>query len=78
MILILWKAFFVHCSQPDSVVEFKENLAENIFACMEMSKQSYTDVILMPQKRFQDYLKWKTKLEEEKQKRFDEETKKYG
>jgi hypothetical protein len=32
----------------------------------------------MPVKRFQDYLKWKTQLEEEKQKRLEEETKKYG
>jgi hypothetical protein len=45
---------------------------------MEMSRQSYTDTILMPVKRFLDYLKWKSKLEEEKQKRFDEESSKYG
>jgi len=45
---------------------------------MEMSKQSYVDVILMPVKRFQDYLKWKSQLEEQKQKRFEEESKKYG
>jgi len=35
---------------------------------MEMSKQSYSDVMAMPVKRFQDYMKWKTDLEEEKQK----------
>ena len=35
---------------------------------MEMSKQPYGDVMLMPVKRFQDYLKWKTDLEDEKQK----------
>jgi len=35
---------------------------------MEMSKQSYNDTMLMPVKRFQDYLKWKTDLEDEKQK----------
>jgi len=45
---------------------------------MEMSKQSYVDIMLMPVKRFKDYLTWKSKLEEEKQKRFDEESKKYG
>ena len=45
---------------------------------MELSKSSYPDVMLMPVKRFQDYLKWKSKLEEEKQKRFEEESKKYG
>jgi hypothetical protein len=45
---------------------------------MEMSGQSYMDATLMPVKRFQDYLKWKSQLEEEKQKRFEEESKKYG
>jgi hypothetical protein len=45
---------------------------------MEMSRQSYTDAMLMPVKRFYDYLKWKTQLEEEKQKRFAEESKKHG
>lgn len=45
---------------------------------MEMSKQSYTDVILMPVKRLHSYMKWKSRLEEEKQKKFDEETKKHG
>jgi len=45
---------------------------------MEMSGQSYTDTILMPVKRFIDYLKWKSQLEEEKQKRFEEESKKHG
>ncbi len=42
---------------------------------MEMSKQSYKDVIFMPIKKFYDYLKWKSDLEEEKQKIMDEETK---
>jgi len=48
-------------------------MAENIFACMEMSHQSYTEVVMMPVKRFYDYLKWKTKLEEERQKKIEEE-----
>ena len=36
---------------------------------MEMSKQSYDECMSMPLNRFQDYMKWKSKLEEEKQKR---------
>lgn len=40
---------------------------------MEMSRQSYHDVIHMPVKRFYNYLKWKTDLEEEKQKQIQEE-----
>jgi len=41
---------------------------------MELSGQSYTDTILMPVKKLQDYLKWKSQLEEEKQKRIQEDT----
>jgi len=78
MILILWKAFFAHCFQPDDVVEFKSNLAENIFSCMELSGQSYIDITFMPIKRFLDYLKWKSNLEDDKQKKYAEESKKYG
>ena len=40
---------------------------------MEMSKQSYKDVMTMPVKRFYNYLKWKNDLEEEKQKMMLEE-----
>jgi len=32
-----------------------------------MSKQSYDQVVAMPIKRFYNYLKWKSDLEEEKQ-----------
>lgn len=39
---------------------------------MEMSKQSYFDIMMMPVKRFQDYLKWKTALEEEREKKMIE------
>ena len=43
---------------------------------MELGKQGYFDVVTMPVKRFKDYLKWKSKLEEEKQKKYDEEVRK--
>jgi len=35
---------------------------------MEMSNQSYIEVASMPVKRFFNYLKWKTDLEEERRK----------
>jgi len=41
---------------------------------MEMSKQSYIETIMMPVKRFQDYLKWKSDLEDERKKMIQEET----
>ena len=40
---------------------------------MEMSTQSYPATIEMPVKRFQNYLKWKAKLEDDKKKALDEE-----
>lgn len=40
---------------------------------MEMSGQSYDEVSNMPVQRFMDYIKWKTKLEEEKNKKIKEE-----
>ena len=43
---------------------------------MEMSKQSYTEIMAMPVKRFQNYLKWKVTLEEERQKKIVEGTSK--
>lgn len=43
---------------------------------MEMSKQSYHETMLMPVKRFQDYMKWKSDLEDEKQRLILEEVSK--
>ena len=43
---------------------------------MEIGKQSYTDVMQMPIKRLYNYLKWKSDLEDEKQKLIEEVTKK--
>jgi len=40
---------------------------------MEMSKQSYVDIVAMPVQRFYSYLKWKSDLEEEKKKIITEE-----
>jgi len=40
---------------------------------MELSKQPYTDTIEMPINRFQNYLRWKIKLDEDKKKALDEE-----
>jgi len=47
-----------------------------MYTCMELSRQSYDQVANMPVKKFYDYMKWKTDLEEDKQKRIEEETKK--
>ena len=53
-------------------------MREDIFSCMELSKQSYNEVLSMPHKRFTDYIKWKTELEEEKEKKYEELTSNLG
>ncbi len=64
--------------QPDNVENYRKSLAADIYTCMELSAQSYIDVVNMPVKKFYDYMKWKTDLEEEKQRRIDEESKKHS
>jgi hypothetical protein len=49
-----------------------------VYACMEMSKQSYVECMIMPFKRLQDYMTWKARLEDEKQKKMSEEMSKHG
>ena len=73
MTLILWTTFFVWCTQSNSINRYRDTLDKNIYSCMEMSKQSYADVTKMPVKKFYDYLKWKSTLEEEKRKMMLEE-----
>jgi len=47
---------------------------ENLFSCMELTKQQYyPSLMLMPINRFHSFLKWKAKLEEDKQKAMEEE-----
>ena len=64
--------------RPDSIEQYRKAIAADIYTCMELSKQSFIDVVQMPVQKFYDYMKWKTDLEEEKQRRIDEETKKSG
>jgi len=62
--------------QQNNVEDYRKTLAADIYTCMELSGQSFVDVVSMPVRKFYGYMKWKTELEEEKQKRIDEETKK--
>lgn len=68
----------MHYTQHDDIIKYKQDLSELIFSCMEFSKQSYVECMLMPYKRLQDYMLWKSKLEDEKQKNIKEEMGRYG
>ena len=64
--------------QPDSIEKYRKSLAADIFTCMELSGQPFDNVVEMPLQKFYGYMKWKTDLEEEKQRRIDEESKKHS
>ena len=54
-------------------MRYRKILEENIFSLKELMKQGYLDIMLMPVKRFLNEIKWKSELEEEKQKLMQEE-----
>lgn len=60
--------------QDNAVTKYRKDLSSNIFSCMELSSQSYPETMSMPVQRFYDYLKWKSDLEDEKQKLIKERT----
>jgi hypothetical protein len=71
-ISIWFPSFFAWSTQADVIDEYKKMLNDSIFACIEMLKQGYIDVMLMPVKKFYDILKWKADIEEQKMKMIEE------
>jgi len=71
-ISIWFLSFFAWSTQADVIDEYKKMLNDSIFACIEMLKQGYIDVMLMPVKKFYDILKWKADIEEQKMKMIEE------
>lgn len=63
---------FEHCTEYDAIDSYKKVLNDNVFTCMELSHQSYNEVMAMPVKKLFDYLKWKNSLEDSKRKILEE------
>lgn len=66
------KTFFAWYIQFDEIASYRKTLEENIFNCIELTKQGYLETIMMPVNRFYNFLKWKAELEREKQKIINE------
>ena len=71
-ISIWFPSFFAWFTQPNIIDDYKKMLNDSIFACIEMLHQGYIDVMLMPIKKFNDLLKWKADIEEQKMKMIEE------
>ena len=57
--------FFANYTNDQKRENYTKVLEENIFTIMETSHNSYESIMNMPVSRFNNYLKWKKKLEEE-------------
>ena len=75
-ILIWFPSSFAWCTQLDIIDDYKKMLSDSIFACIEMVHQGYIDIMHMPVKRFNDLLKWKSDIEDQRMKLIEDGRKK--
>jgi len=71
-ISIWFPSSFAWCTQHNVIDDYKKMLNESIFACIEMLHQNYIDIMHMPVKRFNDLLKWKADIEDQRMKMIEE------
>ena len=55
----------------EKINNFVKMFDEQIFQCMELSKQSYEQILAMPIRKFYGYIEWKSKYEEQKSEELD-------
>ena len=69
---MIWSiTFFVWYTQSNSGIEiekYKKNWEDEVFAAVEMLKQPYDTVVNMSVQKLKSLLKWKNRLEDEKEK----------
>lgn len=74
-ISIWFPSSFAWCTQPDVIDSYKKLMNESVFACIEMLHQGYHDILIMPVKRFNDLLKWKADIEDQRMKLIEDRKK---
>lgn len=61
-------AWYTHSTSEDEIDKFRKNWEDEVFTAIELLKQPYDSVVNMPVQKLKNLLKWKTKLEREKEK----------
>ncbi len=64
---ITFFVWYTHSTSESDIEEFKRNWNDEVFAAIEMLKQPYDTVVNMPVLKLKELLKWKNKLEEDKE-----------
>ena len=62
----------MQCTNSEYRDTFLETQNELIFAAMEAGNQQYESIVKMPVQKLNDYLKWKTKLNKEREAKLNE------
>jgi hypothetical protein len=69
---LIWSITFFEwyttSNSDDLIVKFKKSWDEEVFSAIEMMHQPYESVMNMPVLKLKNMLRWKTKLEEDKEK----------
>ena len=73
-ILICQRPCFEQCTPPN-IKQYEKDLEDKVFSTIELGKQDYSSIMEMTPGRLERYLVWKAKVEDEKQKLMDSQTK---
>ena len=65
---ITFFVWYTSSNSDDEIDKFRNIWNEEVFSAIEMLKQPYDTVINMPVLKLKNMLKWKSKLEEDKEK----------
>lgn len=65
---ITFFVWYTHSTSEDDIESYKNNWNEEVFSAVEMLKQPYDTIMNMPVNKLKGMLRWKNKLEEDKEK----------
>jgi uncharacterized protein involved in tolerance to divalent cations len=69
---LIWSITFFEwytaSNSDDEIERFKKNWREDVFSAIEMLHQQYDTVMNMPVEKLKSLLRWKEKLEQDKEK----------
>ena len=66
--MISLDSFFEQSTNDIAQEAYCRRLKENIFLAIELSGMSYVDILKMPVQRLEDYLTWKIKFDQDREK----------
>lgn len=69
---ITFFAWYTSSTSSEDIDQFKHNWDEDVFAAIELMKQQYDTIMNMPVMKLKNLLRWKDKLEKDKENMIEE------